>query len=357
MATVQVFPVIPEDYPRLSAFLSESDEQPRGEIFWRSRLHHWWDRNPAFQNQSQRGWTLQEERNIVGFIGMIPSFFQVAGIETTVFSVTTWRVLPVYRKHSMKLLFELLRAAGRSLLFDTTPDAKIAEVLKVAGFESIPGSGNGKSLILINARKLLARKVGHHFGGGFIGPLLEVFLRTTQSYRTRGLGVPGPHEVRRLGQADRSFDELWKNTRHLYRNTNLRTAEVINWYCFGNTAYPKELFACYKAGRLSGYAVCRGKENGECRELECVDLWLDPRETGGARSVVYAVREFARKNFYDLISFSHFTNELGQLFKQSGLWSVGARQSGRYFKVPPELRGRITGTNSYFVGHQGDYGL
>ena len=357
MATVQVFPVIPEDYPRLSAFLSESDEQPRGENFWQARLNHWWDRNPAFQNPSPRGWTLQENGSLVGFIGMIPTFFQMEGVETTVFNVTTWRVLPACRKHSMKLLFELLKAAGRSLLFDTTPDAKIREVLKRFGFENIPGSGNGRSLILINGSKLLARKISHRFRGRFVGPLLDASFRTVQSFRTRGLGMSDQEEVKRLEQADRSFEELWKATRHRYRNTNLRTAEVINWYCFGNAAYRKELFGYYKTGRLSGYAVCWGKEGAGGRELECVELWLDPRETAAVRSVVYAVWEFARENSYDLVKFSHFTDELGEIFKQSGLWSVGACPSDRYFKVPPELRNRMSGADSYFVGHQGDYGL
>lgn len=357
MASAQVLPVIPEDYPRLSAFLSESDGQGRGENFWQSRLNYWWDRNPAFQGPLERGWTLQEGRNLVGFIGMIPTFFQISGAETTVFNVTTWRVLPAYRKHSMKLLFELLRASGRSILFDTTPDARVAEVLQRFGFENIPGSGNGKSLIMINGAKVLARKIGRRFLGRWAGSLLDAPFRTIQFYRTSGLRTGEAGKVRRLGRADAAFDELWKTSRHLYPNTNLRTSAVINWYCFGNESHQKELFAYYKAGQLTGYAILWGKENDGCRELECVDLWRGSMENGGVESLVKAVWEFAKENSYDLVKLPHFTPGLGQLFRQWGLWQVGGRSSDRYFKASPELGNRMTGANSYFVGHQGDYGL
>jgi hypothetical protein len=77
--------------------------------------------------------------------------------------------------------------------------------------------------------------------------------------------------VQPIERADRRFDELWERTRYLYANTNIRTSEIINWYCFDNQFFNKIVFGYFIHDRLFGYVIF--VDDKESNALRCFDLW------------------------------------------------------------------------------------
>jgi len=70
-----------EDLLPLTEFL------PRGfpfttKDFWLHRFKMWWTANPAYTPQFPRGWVLENDSTLVGFIGNIPVKFLVRGRAT-----------------------------------------------------------------------------------------------------------------------------------------------------------------------------------------------------------------------------------------------------------------------------------
>ena len=47
--------------------------------FWSPLFELWWTLNPAYTTEIPRGWILEKDRSIVGFIGNIPVRFLVGG--------------------------------------------------------------------------------------------------------------------------------------------------------------------------------------------------------------------------------------------------------------------------------------
>ena len=329
-----LFTVTAEDDHALAHFLSSSEEPSRGEDFWRKRLRFWWEENPAFSPDLERGWMLQNDGTIVGFIGRVPTFFQRQGAAVTAFAVTTWRVLAAHRNQSMKLLFQFLKASEDRLLFDTTPDPAVAKILERSGFGPLPVKDPRASFALLSPFPL---KIFQKFRGG-------KFKSETGT------------EVKRVEKADSAFDELWQRTKGRYFDTNVRTAEVLNWYCFKSPHARKDLFGFYREGRLEGYAVMWGRQAKTRREFECVDLWTDPSDEKMVPSLVRAILDDAGKNSYDLVFFPHFDPSFSGGFKKCGLFQRKISRGDRYVKR--EECGRMfRADNSYFVGCQGDFGL
>ena len=77
---------------------------------------------------SPAGWFLRQGGAIQGFLGNLPSLFQLQGRPKTVCSITSWMVLPECREQSLALLMEHMRESEKTLLFDTTPTTKDNDV-------------------------------------------------------------------------------------------------------------------------------------------------------------------------------------------------------------------------------------
>ena len=58
--------------------------------FWPPLFELWWTTNPAYRDQFPRGWILENETSIVGFIGNIPVHFMVHGVVQTAALSNSW---------------------------------------------------------------------------------------------------------------------------------------------------------------------------------------------------------------------------------------------------------------------------
>ncbi len=359
----QIRTVDKTDYEKLSLFLANFQNEKRTQEFWQSRFQLWWDHNPAFSESTIRGWIIIDSDQIVGFLGNVPSFLQLFNDQVTVYSSTTWRVLPEYRDKSLSLLYQQMNLAKETLLFNTTPNKTVKEIMHLLKFKKLPSAIDTEWVFLLNFQKviekifqksskadslqnILARWLSRP--GGFILSLYQLFR--VNRFRTHHL-----KNVRLIERAENQFDALWERTRYLYANTNIRTAAIINWYCFHNQLFSKIVFGYFNNDQLLGYAIF--VLDKELNALKCFDLWYDPDEEYIIPALVSYARKYAKENSLDSIRFPYFNQTIGQLFDKYGLFKSRSNEKKNFFKCKSDIDEAITAENSYFVLAQGDLGL
>ncbi|MCX5795878.1 MAG: hypothetical protein NTY77_10320 [Elusimicrobia bacterium] len=342
----ELVPVTPADQEALAAFLAGFPGLEGRPEFWKNRFQLWWQGNPAFRGVPA-GWTLRSGGAIKGFLGNLPSLFQLGGRQLTVFSITSWMVLPEFREQSLSLLMEHMRAAEKSLLFDTTPTPEVAEILQSMGFTPLPWAGDRESILVLDCKRCL--------GAAGLPSFASAALAAFQDLRLRPLGRTGLPKSAACAEIGADFDELWEKTSGLFANTNVRTAEALRWHCLGDPDVEKKLFVCRASGVLAGYSVFKARNRRGLKTWDCADFWEDPAVTGVLESLISAAGQDAKGRGLDLLAFPHFSRSLGERLGRAGLF---AHASGRRALVygAPELLAGVKPEESYFVGLQGDYG-
>ena len=84
---LEIKAIIKSDYNLLCEFLSNfTNEKKENKKYWIDRLNYWWEQNPAFSENIIRGWVFKKKGSdtIVGFIGNIPTYFNLEGKKTIV---------------------------------------------------------------------------------------------------------------------------------------------------------------------------------------------------------------------------------------------------------------------------------
>jgi len=368
-STVTVTVVQPEDYEELASFMATfPGVKERSAASWLGRLRAWWDLNPAFEQTFPRGWLIRDQGKmggkmggrIGGFFGSLPLRMQLAGKDATAFAATSWRVLPDYRGRSIGLKMRQLEVHKEHLHFSTTPREDLVPLLKRLGYQQIdrgPGTDHQRQFIL-DGEKFWRFRFRSTPAGPVLAKVAAPALAAAQAFRTRSLGGSAAN-VRELTAADRSFDELWQRTRVRFANTNVRTAEMVNWYCFAMEPCDRKLLAYYDRGTLAGFMVLLTKEEPRRRFIECVDVWIDPAagEATVLAGLVAKAVDCARRGSYERVLFPHFDSRTAALYASLGLLAGPAWKKREYVKGPPALMQTIRVDNSYFVRAQGDYGL
>ncbi|MCK6622844.1 MAG: hypothetical protein HUU32_15930 [Calditrichaceae bacterium] len=354
-----VLPVLKEDYHNLSQFLADFQDETRGPQFWLNRFEFWWDNNPAFSGEGTRGWLDKEGDKIVGFLGNFPTYFQLAGEPIIAFNATTWRVLPEYRNRSMNLFLKLSMAAKDSILFDTTPTQEVAKILEVFKYRPLPREDYRRSFIVTDFAKF-KRALKLELGGKFIHSLTAEAMAMVQPWQYLRLKRIKPHDtlqVRESHKADETFDDLWDRTKAIYSHTNVRSAEAVNWYCFGEKNQPKKLFGCYQNRQLAGFMILKILEGRKIRKFEALDIWTDPTVAGVLDALLDFAVQYAKQHDIGLLILPHFNIELGKRIRQFAFPDRNAAPRQEYFKYNPKRNLEFNSGNSYFVSFQGDLGF
>ncbi len=347
----------PAEYSDLARFLSSFTNETRPEDFWFRRFNLWWDANPAHREGVPRGWVLLEGKDIKGFLGNVPTEFQLSGRAVRAFNTTTWRVLPQYRNHSLRLLYSFLRCAKTSIFFDATPTVDVVQVLKGLKFHLFPYSEYPrKSVMMLNPLRVLKSRNPEKLSTTVTAWIGAPVARAFQAGRLRLGARSHTTETRLLTRADSSFDELWLKTRHLYANTNVRTSAVINWQCFGSSDFRKLLFGCFCGERLIGYLIASNRVRNGLKVLSCLDLWLDPEHPSALPNLLRFTQRWAREGDFDLVEIPHFHDSLERRLASIGLFWRSTGEQPAYYKISKH-HDALDPAGSYLVELQGDRGL
>lgn len=367
-----IFPVSKKDYEHLARFLSRESTNKNKE-FWLERFGHWWKNNPSFSADTKRGWILKEGREIVGFLGNIPTKLMLFGKEVNAFNGTNWVVTPKFRNESMKLFFNQLH--GSEIVFITSPSDMPVILLKKLNLPLIArpdGTENRKSVILLDFSGLLKLKLSDRFRGGsvlksivsffekaseekYIGRSLTMVLNGLfKLYQPMHLEKSDSKNVKVIKKADGSFAELWGKTKDIYATTNIRSPEIINWY-LGNKNHKIIMFGRYDDKELLGYIIF--KIYNKDRIWECIDLWTNGSKKNVAESLIGFSQEYATKRKSALLVFPHFSRKIKELYRKLGLVTLNFGERREYLKLNTGKIEDLKDSNSYFVSLQGDHDI
>lgn len=345
------------DYDALIEFLSNFEDENRGPKFWRSRLYFWWDQNPAFSDEIERGWILTRNDNdkIVGFIGNIPSFFHFQREKIIVYNATTWRVKRKYRNQSLLLLFKSVSYSKNSISFDTTPSDDVVNILKALNYQQFPVLTKWTYFNLLNSYNVFRARIStSNFLFILTKPALQI-LRYYQSIRL--MNMDRVNTVKRITKAGSKFDSLWEKSKNKYANTNVRTSDVINWYCFGDINFEKILLGYFHNDELQAYAIYNIiLSDNKLKQLFCTDLWGININKKIVRSFCAAAMKYANDNKIDIIRYPHFDNHLGNIYCRLGLFRHKVIDN-RYINTSAEKLKALNDTETYLTYFQGDFGL
>ncbi|MBI3541728.1 MAG: hypothetical protein HY075_00420 [Deltaproteobacteria bacterium] len=333
--------VEPADYERVAAYLAAYPGEKRAADVWRERFGLWWEGNPAFGGDVERGWVLRDGERVVGFLGNVPTWFQTPRGVVRGYTASTWRVDEPYRKKSVSLYLRQVANAREGILFNTTANENVKSVLEALSFSKLPPSRTGKNTFLALRFPLSLAQA----------PLL--------AWLALGAARAGG-EVREVTRADSAFDTLWDSTRGLYPFTSVRSSQVLNWFCFSAPAFSKRLLGYYEDGRLLGYVACFSSDWRGYRVWECLDLWA----VGGERRVAVtralvraAIAAAGRETFFVL---PHFSADLADVYGPLGRAFAKPSVRRHYYKAGGdgvEAPREDAADQVYFSALEGDLAL
>jgi hypothetical protein len=344
--------VQPEHYDDLARFMGEFSGDKRGISFWRERLDFWWEHNPAMDPDQPRGWCLEQDGEIKGFVGNIPTRMLVGGQPVIVMNATGWKVAEEERSQSMLIWLALMGAAKKRLLFCTTPNDVALKILLGLKFQPT-GMPFERSNLRLTYNAPLELRLGKNPLSKLAAGVLNLAGRSRLSRQKPDFGF----EVRQMEEAGDEVNHLWQRTAGLFRSTNLRDAASINWFCFGHTKMQKILLGCFRGNELTGFAIFRQVGSLGDRGLECLDLWRDPTQNGTVKALVLAALEYARNHGLDVVMFPHFNRSLGAKIQALGLGQVRTVDHRHYFWAGKDLTSETKSSGTYLVGLQGDVGI
>jgi hypothetical protein len=97
---------------------------------WLQLFEYWWDKNPAYNHSIPKGWLLEKDAGIIGFIGNIPVKFLVRGEITVGVASNSWYAAPSARgAYSLALFHKFINQKGVALFLFKSNDNTFSDFL------------------------------------------------------------------------------------------------------------------------------------------------------------------------------------------------------------------------------------
>jgi len=357
----KIYVVQKRHYKELAYYLANfkiegATKKERSEGFWYSRFDLWWEQNPAFSEDVVRGLILDSNGEIVGFIGCIPSYFQLSGKQIIVYNETTWRVDKRFRGiDSIKMVFKLNDYTKESIHFRYGGREDGRKMQTWIGFKNVYSEERIKTYyIILNPWNILIKKLPKYLFFRFVlalsYPIIALYQLIINALMKM---VQECYEVRIMEEADDSFDKLWDSTKTKFMNTNVRTSEVLNWYCSNNGVHNNIILGCYQGHKLLGYMLCMCEQETILKRITVVDLWghIDDRVI---KSLLKRLLQYGAEHDYDLVMLPVFHESIKAYCKK---YIIHRPSASMQAKAKKEILNKITNDSSYFSYLHGDNGL
>lgn len=343
------------DYQELASFLAfHWDREPE---FWLERFQFLWDKNPAFPQDPIRGFVLKQEGVIKGFIGKFPVKIMLNGQEAISSNAIGMVIDEDLRGGGLgkQLKRQHTESSKGKFIFATTPNEISMKINMALGFQPLPrGIGdynlysilpiNGWGAIIIHLYLLKASR----------SVALLKTLSSAFGWRKRFKNRTNIR-VEKINHADEAFDRLWRRTKTIYKNTHVRSADVINWYLLPTQYADREVYAAYDGNDVVGYIVVRLSIIKNIRFMLCLDLWGSPENADDIIKslLIFAKKQATGKNCSALLV-PHFSEDMSNRLNRMGLLQAIGKKRNDLFLMPQDFAGNITVENSYFTYMSGD---
>ncbi len=316
------------DYKDLVSFL-ENFYSERNEKKWAERLEYWWEKNSAFNNDCFRGAKLvnDEDKKIVGFIGLIPLKANLKGSNEIAYAFTTWRVNENFRKYSLDLLYFIDKILDDKICFNFTANKIATFYFKKLKFQKI-GKDNIKTYVHFNDSffsMLFSKKKIPLFGSA-----LDIIVKIFQSFPFPPFKNNNLHVVYKKNNYQ-DIDALWNdkiNFTCIHRNS-----EFLRW--LNENPIRKVLtFFIYNSDKILGYMTFLYVEE-RYKKLVCID-YFGELNNHIVSIVLSALKKILNKEKidYHFIEIPMYCNN--NLIKKLNLFSI-SRNQNRLIRIPDNL--------------------
>jgi hypothetical protein len=286
---------------------------------WLRRFEIWWTSNPAFTSQIPRGWILENETEIVGFIGNVPVKFLIHGQERIAAAAVLWCVDPSIRGiFSIRLFNEYLNQKNISLLLFDTRNDKLKKILCRYKFEEIglPTTQTEYFTIInrkINRKNVVAMVRGFLAQGkvSSVNDIRELFKRSgilLCAYIFKGPGIrskilPGEKKTISLcTSCDNSFSRIWEPYQNTCDVTLSRDTKTLNWLYFSFIKPPNRriVIQSRRSGdnSLAGYLVVDifRKKTSDAGIMQLMDMCIENNDPHTLQSLLTFTIKFGEQN-------------------------------------------------------------
>jgi hypothetical protein len=347
-----------EDYPQIVS-LSTEHGIPTGRSL--EEWQHLWAANPAYglvERDWPRGWVLEAEGRIVGYIGIIPSLYSYNNRQLLAAVSYCWVVENQYRGYSLFLLDRCLHPKGAELLISNTVNIRSYPSLVQLGLAPVPvGTWDHAAVWITNysglltdwlARKKLRPAAVLAHGGALALSLKDTWNRTLLGRRAqRGI------EVQLQTSFDERFDGFWEQLCRSYpgKLLALRTRPVLDWhYHYALRENRVWILTVSKGSDLQAYAVfvmTRPQAGSPVRRVLLADYQSLERNDG----VYYATLRQALKQSAHLgchlVSTSGFSASGTDTSIPAPYRPVQPNCIFLYKALNPDLAGTLTGPQAW----------
>jgi hypothetical protein len=246
--------------------------------FWVEVFDFWWTSNPAYTPHIPKGWVLENDTTLVGFIGNIPVHFQVRGAMEIAAVSNSWYVDPSVRGiFSLRLFNEYLKQKNISLfLFKEEDDENVMNILHKYKFTEyiLPSSRTEYAYIIDKTKvKFLVRKFLFTRRFPKMHELPEFFKRVGMFIGAYLYQKPVNRENSAAGQeystslctyCKEDFSRLWEPHQISCDVSLSRDTKTLNWLYFSSGIPNKRaVIQCHRLRdkTLAGYMVFDFKQS------------------------------------------------------------------------------------------------
>ena len=314
MALIKIREVEDKDLIQLAEFLPKGFPYTTKE-FWLPLFEMWWTLNPSYTDQFPRGWVIEKNRLIVGFIGNIPVKYLVGGLVRIAAASNSWYVDPSVRGIFSFILFnEFLKQNLASLfLFKGEDDKHIMNILSKYKFEEHILPKSQKQYVYIIDKKKVRTILKTFLVNNRMPKLSQLleyservgFLLFAYLYQKPVIGGSVPQEEIYISSlctsCDDSFSKLWEPYLNTCDATLSRDPKTLNWLYFSSARlYKRVVIQCHRSrdNKLAGYMVFDLIRTKTCDvgSMQLMDIYIENNDHRVLASLTSFAIELGKQN-------------------------------------------------------------
>ncbi len=334
--------------------------------FWTARFEMWWAANPAWTPQFPRGWVLENDGALVGFIGNIPVKFLIFGQERIAAASSSWFVDPSIRgMASLRLFNEFLKQKSASLFLFKAEDEQLMQFLSRYHFEEYILPKSRKEYVYI----LNKNHVFFNFSKFIFSKNIPKIADLPELYRRFWFLLLGYMFQRPVERPDASTGKAYVSSictscddafsplcGHFLKSCNVALSHdtsTLNWLYFPKARWFKRVvIQCRRSAdnSLAGYMVFDIERNNtsEPGNMRLMEMFLADDNPGVLASLTTCAIETGKKNNAALLVVFANTAETDKYFKSTFLLRRAARHF-RYLKFSDTAEMRPASDNYGYV--------
>jgi hypothetical protein len=269
------------DYAQIAALQTRNDLTARSYEDWIAL----WQDNPAYEHWGREwpiGWVLEaENRDIVGWVGNIPSAYQLGKRRLLAATPWSWVVDGSHRGYGMLILNRLLRQKHVDLFVCSNVSSVSEPFTPRLRLLKVPvGTWNRSAFWITNYRgfvRIALKAKAVPLAAAMVYPLSAALVSWDRCHdgwmRSRRL----LSSIERCWEFDSRFDSFWKELQHQNENVLLavRTRETLTWH-FRKALLQQRVWilAAHEGPRLVAYAIFDRQDNPviRLRRVRLVDF-------------------------------------------------------------------------------------